>query len=292
MVEVALNKSVVKLWFDYLKLAATTGLAVNWSFYEAWGTKDELTLLSFNRWWLVRGRDLFADDGVATEDVELIEKADSYVVLKIPLQNSMDDIKRRVREIVLASRKKPRIGQRGKFAVSGQINYKTLAQYKRFLEVDFFWKDGKPTIAEKTAELVRRYEKIHAKGLKQRATLRKSGRANVASRFSTRDPEELSKKEIGGISPKMVSRWRLSGKHILISVAEGRFPGSGYFGANLKRRLKDRLEPYGLADLGGVPRGGGRRKPDESPLLKKKSKKDRELEALKAYSLTKSIRGL
>ena len=288
----ALNKSTVKLWFDYLKIAATTGLTVNWSFYESWGTKEELAAISFNRWWNTRGRELFADDGSASVDVKVIEKTDSHVVLRIPLGHPIDHIKRRVREIVLASRKKRRIGRRGRFAVSGQVNYKTLAQYKRFLEVDFYWKDGKPTIGDKTAELVRRYEKIHAKGLKQRMTLRKTGRASLANRFSTRDPEELTKKEIGGISPKMVSRWRLSGKHILISVAEGRFPGTGYYGANLKGRLKERLEPYGLTDLGGVSREGGRRRVDVSRLPKKKSKKELEAEALKAYSLTKSVRGL
>ena len=253
-------KGTVKLWFDYLQLAWSVGLEVDWKFYEPWGTREELTSLKFNTWWLRRGRDLFEKDAVIADKVVLVERLDAEVVLRVPLGIRLDDVKAQVRDIVLKSRKAVRLGSKGRFAVTGQVNYKTLAQYKRFLEVDIGWGDEQTTVAEKAAELVRRYQKIHEKGVKQRKTLRSMGKAKAASRFHTRDPEELTRKDIGRINPQRVSRWRLSGKHILLNVAEGKFPGDGYYGPRLRDRLLERLKPLGLLELDWGNRKGGRRR--------------------------------
>lgn len=235
-----LPKGTVKLWFDYLRLADAFGVEVDWSVYAAWGSRDELLTTTFNRWWTTRGRHLFDEDARHSPNVVVVEKSESEILVRIPLASPIEDIKQAISEIVLKSRVKRRIGSKGRFGATGQVNYKTLAQYKRYLEIDLKHGD-EMTVAEKTAELVRLYEKIHAKGLKQRKTLRAKGKGSTANKFRTRNPEELNRAEIGGISPKRVSRWRLSGKHILLNVAEGQFPGGGYYGARLKERLSQRM---------------------------------------------------
>lgn len=253
-------KGTVKLWFDYLQLAWAVGLDVDWKFYEPWGTQEELTTLKFNTWWLRRGRDLFEQDAKVNEKVELVDRLDAEVVLRVPLGIRLDDVKAQVRDIVLKSRKAVRLGSKGRFAVTGQVNYKTLAQYKRYLEVELSWGNQNTTVAERAAELVRRYEVMRDKGRKQRNTMRSMGKANAALRFRNRDPEELTRADIGRINPKRVSRWRLSGKHILLNVAQGRFPGEGYYGPRLKDRLIERLKPLGWTDLEWGNRKGGRRR--------------------------------
>lgn len=254
------RKGTVKLWFDYLQMAAKLGLEVNWAFYAPWGTKAELTTISFNRWWITRGRDLFEKDSVSTSRVTRVENTRSDVVVRIPLDMPLDVIKAAVRDIVLAARPKVRIGGKGRFAVSGQVNYKSLAQYKRFLEIDLYWGSHETTTAEKAEELVRRYQRFSAKGVKQRQTLRQAGKAKTAMRFHNRDPEELTRKDIGRINPKRVNRWRLSGKHILLNVADGKFPGDGYHGSKLNERLLQRMNQRGIVSMSWRVQKSGRRR--------------------------------
>ena len=106
------------------------------------------------------------------------------------------------------------------------------------------------------------YRKIKARLDKQKKTLRDAGKGRVANKFQYRDPDAFgSESEIRkGIDAKKVSRWRLSGKLLLLNVASGEFPGRDYYGSKLGEKLTGRLTNLGLTTLETVPRnkGGGR----------------------------------
>jgi hypothetical protein len=253
------SSSTVKLWFNYLQLALDQGVPINWDFYRQWGNESELRTWSFNKWWKLRGEKLFNVESPTVAKVKLINKESDYITVVIPLNSPIEETKRSISELVLKSRKSRRLKKVGSLLPTGQVNYTTLIQYRRFLKIDFDPRNQGKTIQEKTDKLIEEYRKLLAVGLKRRTTLRSKGKAVVARRFSNRDPESLDKKRIG-ISPNKVSRWRLSGKHIILNVAEGFFPGSDYYGPKLEERLRERLKAIGLEDIGKVVVAKGGRK--------------------------------
>jgi hypothetical protein len=254
------RQSTVKLWYNFLQIGIRQGVPVNWKAYSEWGAPEEIEAWKFNRWWKERGRDLFSEPDACSPVVQILRKDVASVTVRVPLYMRIDDVKRSISDIVLQARTKKRIGNRGKYAITGQVNYSALAQYRRYLDIDFDPKYHGKTIEEKTVALISEYRRLMAKGLKQRQTLRGRGKANVANRFSNRDPEEFDREKLGGINPKQVSRWRLSGKHILLNVASGVFPGAGYYGPRLNERLQERLKAVGLTDIGIVQRARGGKK--------------------------------
>jgi len=82
----------------------------------------------------------------------------------------------------------------------------------------------------------------------------------------------------------------LSGKILLLNVAEGRFPGTGYYGPQLAKRLRVRLDKLGLEDIGMSVRnvGGGRTKADMTLVKTTRTKTEREAQSLKAYGKGKN----
>ena len=71
----------VKIWFGMLKLAIGQGLPLNEKFYKSWGTKQELSRFTFNKWWKERGKALFES---AVPVVSVLETSDDAVTLQIP----------------------------------------------------------------------------------------------------------------------------------------------------------------------------------------------------------------
>lgn len=249
------SSGTVKLWFDYLKLAARSGAPVNWKYYRDWGTKDELLGMSFNAWWKQRGKALFAANPQAQRDtVELEREGDRYVVVKIATDAPMGSISRRVSEIVRSARAVRRTRSFGKFAPTGQVNYKTLAAYKRLLAISVNPKNASLSMVGKIELLKDQYAGIHARMKKQREKLRAKGergrrlarrlRSHEPDTFDTGDdPDHL---DLKSFSEKKAYRWLVSAQLVMLNVAEGKFPGDGYYGAKISERLRSRMRAMGL----------------------------------------------
>ncbi len=159
------------------------------------------------------------------------------------------------------------------------------------MEIEFDAKNGK-TIEEKTEALRNVYRKIKTRLEKQKATLRAAGKAQISKKLSFRDPDSFDSesKLRKGIDAKKVSRWRLSGKHLLLNVAEGQFPGKGYYGAQLSKKLRIRLDKMGIPDIGVAARnkGGGRKKEDLTFVRITRTKAERERQSLKSWGAGKN----
>lgn len=249
------SKGTYKLWFNYLQLAIRRGVPVNWRYYAEWGTKDELLSTTFNRWWKTKGIALFAADPESQRGVvEVQNKGDGYVILKIATDAPMALVSRRVGEIVRGARTARRTRAFGKFAPKWQVNYKTLAIYKRLLEISLAPENANLSVAERIDLLKEQYGKIHGRMRKQREALRKEGEEGrrVANLWHSHDPGEFdvtdkqTKMKLEGLSVKKAHRWMVSGQLVMLNVAEGKFPGDGYYGAKIGEKLRDRMRAIGL----------------------------------------------
>jgi hypothetical protein len=252
------KQGTVKIWFGLLKMAIQQGLPINEEFYRSWGTREELTSLSFNKWWTLRGKELFEG---AVPKVSLVKATPDAVLVRIPTCLNSDQVKKQVSSLMARARGTKRIKQKAPLGFTGDVKYMRLKQYERYLGVEFDPKNAGKTIEEKTELLRQEYRKIKARLDKQRKTMREAGKGRVAQKFQYRDPDAFdSESEIRkGIDAKKVSRWRLSGKLLLLNVAEGQFPGKGYYGARLSERLTGRLQSLGIENIRTVARhkGGG-----------------------------------
>ncbi len=251
------EKGTLKLWYNLLQIAIQQGLPINWKYYRAWGSKNQLVRWTFHRWWNERGHELFE---TTRQVVRLVEQRDSAVLVEVPTGLPLSVVRRSVSHIVLAARPTRRLGRSGRYAIQGRVNYKTLAQYKRLLEIDFDPKYSRESLEKKAQILRELYSKFRERGVKQRNTLRQQKRHHIARLFRNRDPEELGRGR-SGIDAQKVERWGLSARHLLLNVADGRFPGTGYYGARLGARLAARLRSIGVTEIGHIKRAKPGRKP-------------------------------
>src|SRR5437588_3753595 len=119
------SRSTIKLWFDYLTMAIRTGVPIDETYYAEWGTKEKLLAVSFNKWWKMTGKVLFApDDGARRSAVTVEGSGEGFVIVRIATDVPVETVKRRVSEIVRQNRTRRRTRAFAKFAATGQVNYK------------------------------------------------------------------------------------------------------------------------------------------------------------------------
>jgi len=273
-----------KIWYGLLKLAIRQGVPINVSFYKSWGTNQELAALSFNKWWKERGRALFEN---AIPVVSIVDTTEEAVTVRIPTSLNAGQVKKQVSAVMTRHRGTKRIKIKAPLGFVGDVNYKRLKQYERYLEIEFDAKNNGKTIEEKTEALRNVYRKIKTKLEKQKRTMQAAGKAQISKKLVFRDPDSFgSESQIRkGIDAKKVSRWRLSGTILVLNVAEGEFPGKGYYGAKLAKKLRERLDEVGIQDIGAAVRnkGGGRKREDLTRVRITRSKAEREKQSLKLY---------
>jgi len=266
----------VKIWFGMLKLAMRQGVPINEEFYRPWGTRQELEKLRFNTWWRLRGKELFE---AAVPKVSLVNATGSEVTVRIPTSLNSKQVKAQVSALMAKQRGTKRISEKAPLGFVGDVNYKRLKQYERYLGIEFDPKNAGKTVEEKTEALRGEYRKIKDRLDKQKATLRRQGKTRAALKLNPRDPDafDSESKIRKGIDAKKVSRWRLSGKLLLLNVAEGQFPGKEYYGSRLAERLDKRLGKLGLQDIGTVVRnrGGGVSRAQKTLMQERRTKAER-----------------
>ena len=302
----------VKYWFSKNLVSIPKAGDSPWSaefdakFYEPWGAKQELLTLSFNRWWETRGRDLF-ERGIPR--VKLVTSSEEAVTVRIPTSINSAEVKKQVISLMTAQRGTKRLKRKAPLGFTGNIKLNTLQQYERYLEIELDPSNRGKTVEEKTEQLRKKHRDIAAKLSKQKETMAQAGIKYVKGKplgkwLKARDPDsfdmykdengqlkKISEKEIRkGINAKKVSRWRLSGKLLLLNVAGGKFPGADYYGEGLEKKLQARLKEFGLQDIGQVVRnkGGGRKKEDLTLVRIARTKADREKQSLKSYGAGKN----
>lgn len=280
----AVSPGSVKIWYRFLQIAIREGLPIDHEKYRDWGTPEEIARTAFDPWWKRTGRQLFASYNPV---LELIETSLDFVIVKIPTALGAIQVKKQVSALMTKQRGTKRLKKKTTQSFVGDVQYKTLIQYERYLKIELDPKNSNKTVEEKTEMLRDVYRKIKARLVKQKATLQAAKKTQISKKLVYREPDSFSsEKEIRkGIDAKKVSRWRLSAQLVLLNVAEGQFPGRGYYGAKLAQKLKDRLHEMGIERIGVVARnkGGGRTREELTQIKAGRSKRERELASLQAY---------
>jgi hypothetical protein len=210
------RKSVVGLWFRFLKIAMKLGLPIDWEFYREWGSQKEIEDATFAGWWKSRGSQLFerAQPRIRVS----VEGAD--VVVTIPRDYTIRAIRKDIGPLVKTYLTRGDAGGGARFVTAGVVRYDDLARYVRLLDIQLR-EQGSLAMKNKVTLLEADYAKWIGKAQKQNATMK--ARQRTGKRIKkTKLPKQ----------PKLTVRAAREAvkraRRIAENVAGGVFPGSAY----------------------------------------------------------------
>lgn len=243
------KQSIARVWFRYLQLAIKASLPVKYEMYEAWGTPEELASISFNRWWKERGKALFTP---VPATVELIKKTPGALVVSIPLGLKRQQTYLQLGRLLTEAQEVGAIANSLSYAPTGRVNTDALTRYQRMLEIDLDKRRSGQAFKKKLAALQERYEKNLARLEKQKKTMKAKGASTTqAGKFKLpkmsklKGKERDTGKEYQTPDLRVAHRWLTQGKLVMKNVAEGTFPGAGYYQrkgeASLGKKLRAEL---------------------------------------------------
>lgn len=237
-------QGVARVWFRYLQLAVIAKETIAWERYAQWGTPEELETLSFNKWWKLRGADLFTPK---PSEIELIDDSGDAIVVSIPLTLTRDQVFSQLSELLAQHSSQRSSASSLAFAPTGRVNTDALMRYQRMLEIDLNPKTAGQPFKKKLSALQERYAKNEARLKKQQATMRAKGsrkRLNLPKLDKLKGREKESKQVYVFTDERVAHRWLTQAKIIMKNVASGQFPGEGYYQrkgeASLGTKLKSK----------------------------------------------------
>lgn len=227
------KQSVARVWFRYLQLAIKAGLPVRYDLYSDWGTPEELASVSFNKWWKERGKTLFTPAPAA---VELIKKTSDAIIVSIPLGLKRQQAFLQLGRLLTESQEVGALANSLRYAPSGRVNTDALTRYQRMLEIDLDKRRRGQAFKTKLAALQERYEKNLARLEKQKKTMKAKGASGsqigkfkLPKMAKLKGKERDTKKEYQTPDLRVAHRWLTQGKLVMKNVADGTFPGDGYY---------------------------------------------------------------
>lgn len=223
-------QGVARVWFRYLQLAIRAGEPIAWGKYEQWGTPEELSTLSFNKWWNLRGANLFTP---APKEVRFIEMKHGMVVVAVPVGLKRDQILPQIGKILNQHSPNGSLKNSLPFAPTGRVNTDALTRYQRMLEIELDPKRRGEPFKRKLDALLDRYQRNEARLSKQRVTMqatgKRTGNVNLPKTGKLRGKERDTKNENVFPDARVAHRWLVQAKIVMKNVASGNFPGDGYY---------------------------------------------------------------
>jgi len=239
-------QGVARVWFRYLQLAIRAGEPIAWEKYEQWGTPDELSTLSFNRWWNLRGATLFTP---APKEVKFIELKHDMVVVAVPVGLKRDQIFPQIGNILNQHSPVGSLKNSLPFAATGRVNTDALTRYQRMLEIELDPKMHGEPFKKKLDALLNRYRRNEARLTKQRVTMqakgKRTGNVNLPKTGKLQGKERDTKNENVFPDVRGAHRWLAQAKIVMRNVAAGSFPGDAYYQRKGKPSLGKTLRSKG-----------------------------------------------
>lgn len=234
-------QGTAKVWFRFLQLAIRANLEIDWSYYAAWGSEENLRNATFASWWRSTGHRLFT---VQARQVTVVSLERDAVVISIPHGLTRDQALEQVRALLGEVLPKGSRNNALEFAPSGRVNLDALNRYQRMLEIDLASTDSKLPFKRKLEALERKYAKNKERLEKQLKTMRAKG--NKKGLHLPRVDKLTGKERLTGIQfqapdPRTAYRWLTQGRIIMRNVANGSFPGQEYYQKQGRRSLGEVL---------------------------------------------------
>lgn len=222
-------QGLARVWFRYLQMAQIANEPIDWAKYEQWGSPEELSTLSFNAWWKLRGKSLFTPQ---PKKVRVVDQDQDGITLWVPFGERRELVAAQVKRLLAEYESHGSYKDAIQCVPTGRVNVEALIRYQRMLEVDLESKKAGLSFADKVRLLQQRYEKNFARLKKQQDTLkaknspRRLKKPRMAKVTGREGDTKLTK-----LAPEMrvAYRWLAQAKIVMKNVAAGSFPGEGYY---------------------------------------------------------------
>lgn len=210
------KKSVVKLWFRFLKAAQKKGLPIAWEKYQGWGAPEQIESMSFNAWWKATGTKLFPREA----KLNIVDSGD-VVVVSIPKRFTAKQLRGAIQEVTPYLDKRLRKGA-GTWEPDGKVRYDDFAVYLRLLEIELSASYRHKPMREKLEKLQSVYEGHRRRIDKQNQNI-KAAAGGSKRVHVVRKPRTLPNLQL-----RSGYLWLKKANAMAKDVAEGKFPGRGY----------------------------------------------------------------
>lgn len=276
------NRSFYSSWYYFLKKAIESGIPINQTAYEHWGTLEELASWSFNKWWTMRGQQLSIES--SRREARVTKVTRNAVTIEFPLTMTSKAVRAQASAAVAKVRRE--MAAKALIPQEKRFNYKNFKILEKVLFLDMSATMAGSTHAARNralAELFQKQGDVNKKRLltlRQRAKefdliFRRDGRkedqakaalyrrrAGSLEQWIKRQEAQwkvLENEELLATDPslqKKLYRWSTQARILMFNAAAGEFTGDGWYGDSIAGRLRH-LEKRRRSDSKVIRNRGG-----------------------------------
>ncbi len=289
------NRSFYSSWYYFLKEAIKSGIPINRAAYEHWGTPEELSTWSFNKWWSTRGQQLAAETSRREARVTKITR--TAVTIEFPISMTSKAVRAQASAAVAKVRRE--MAAKALIPQEKRFNYKNFKILEKVLSLEMSSAMAGATHTARNralAEVFRKQGEVNEKRLltlRQRAKefdhiFRRDGRkedqekaalyrrrAESLEQWIKRQESQwtvLEDEELLSADPslqKKLYRWSTQARILMFNAAAGEFTGDGWYGDKIGCTVAQRMKKAGATVTPGQRNKGGKNQYQKVRALKK-----------------------
>jgi len=280
------NRSFYSSWYYFLKEAIKSGIPINRAAYEHWGTPEELSSWSFNKWWTTRGQQIAAEASRREARVTRITR--TAVTIEFPISMTSKAVRAQASAAIAKIRRE--MAAKALIPQEKRFNYKNFKILEKVLSLETSSAMTGATHAARNralAEVFRKQGEVNKKRLltlRQRAKefdliFRRDGRkedqekvalyrrrAGSLEQWIKRQESQwtvLENEELLATDPslqKKLYRWSTQARILMLNAAAGEFTGDGWYGDRIGSTVARRMKRAGVIAKAGQRNKGGKNK--------------------------------
>lgn len=280
------NRSFYSSWYYFLKEAIKSGIPINRAAYEHWGTPEELSSWSFNKWWTTRGQQIAAE--ASRREARVTKITRTAVTIEFPISMTSKAVRAQASAAVAKVRRE--MAAKALIPQEKRFNYKNFKILEKVLSLETSSAMTGATHAARNralAEVFRKQGEVNKKRLltlRQRAKefdliFRRDGRkedqekvalyrrrAGSLEQWIKRQESQwtvLENEELLATDPslqKKLYRWSTQARILMLNAAAGEFTGDGWYGDRIGSTVARRMKRAGVIAKAGQRNKGGKNK--------------------------------
>jgi len=289
------NRSFYSSWYYFLKEAIKTGIPINQAAYEHWGTPEELSSWSFNKWWTTRGQQIAAE--ASRREARVTKITRTAVTVEFPISMTSKAVRAQASAAVAKVRRE--MAAKALIPQEKRFNYKNFKILEKVLSLETSSAMAGATHAARNralAEAFREQGEVNKKRLltlRQRAKefdliFRRDGRkedqekaalyrqrAGSLEQWIKRQESQwtvLENEELLAADPslqKKLYRWSTQARILMFNAAAGEFTGDGWYGDRIGSTMAQRMRKIGAKVSVGDRNKGGKNEYQKTHAIRK-----------------------
>lgn len=126
------NRSFYSSWYYFLKEAIKSGIPINRAAYEHWGTPEELSSWSFNKWWTTRGQQIAAE--ASRREARVTKITRTAVTIEFPISMTSKAVRAQASAAVAKVRRE--MAAKALIPQEKRFNYKNFKILEKVLSLE------------------------------------------------------------------------------------------------------------------------------------------------------------